>query len=343
MLLNDEEMLTRIQDVGFVAKEVHYHRICRSRYHRKSESALASDMKILGTNDDNRSSLHHSRDTHFEAFEVVCDFVEKSIIEKEEVHFMKDLNKFYHAALYDIGGPEFDSVCISSDKLAAKLTKTYGDRIKIEYGNARRGNIISSASKNPSGMLRKEVAEELKAHSKIRDAAFMLRSAIMEAPRERLPDDLQLKDILNGEVDVPDLVHHFFNYLIIGTDKRRGNVSAKRRRIEALCADTIFSTMAGNKKPAKHLKLGLTVKSMTGSRKLVEILNRYGYCVSYDTVEELETELTYEVQSKKLLTPYGMSLDPKLATGVAFDNMTNLLKLSVEKIHCMIPLVLLIR
>ena len=254
-------------------------------------------MKILGTNDDNRFSWHHSRDTHFEAFEVVCDFVIKSIIEKEEVHFMKYLNKLYHAALYDIGGPEFDSIRISSDKLAAKLTKTYGDRIKIEYGNARRRNIISSALKNPSGMLRKEVAEELKAHSKIRDAAFMLRRAIMEAPR-KLPDDLQLKDILDGEVDVPDLVHHFFTYLISGTDKRRGNVSAKRRRIEALCADTIFSTTAGNKKPAKH-----------------QILNRYGYCVRYNTVEELETELTYEGQSKKLLTPYGISLDPKLATG----------------------------
>ena len=151
MLLNDEEMLTRIQDVGFVAKEVHYHRICRSRYQRKSEAALASDMKIIGTNDDNRSSWQHSRDTNFKAFEVVCDFVEKSIIEKEEVHFMKDLNKLYHAAL---GGPEFDSICISSDKLAAKLTKTYGDRIKIEYGNARRGHIISPASKNPPGMLR---------------------------------------------------------------------------------------------------------------------------------------------------------------------------------------------
>ena len=119
--------------------------------------------------------------------------------------------------------------------------------------------------------------------------------------------------------------------MITGTDKRRGNVSAKRRRIEALCADTIFSTTAGNKKPAKHLKLRLTVKSMTGSRKLVEILNRYGYCVSYNTVEELETKLTYEVQSKKLLTPYGMSLDPKLATGVAFDNYEEFVETSSGK------------
>ena len=111
--------------------------------------------------------------------------------------------------------------------MAAKLTKTYGGRIKIEYGNERRGNIISSASKNLSGMLRNEVAEDLKAHSKIRDAAFMLWRAIMEAPRKRLPDGLQLKDILDGEVDVPDLVHHFFTYLITGTDKRRGNVSAE--------------------------------------------------------------------------------------------------------------------
>ena len=105
----------------------------------------------------------------------------------------------------------------------------------------------------------------------------------------------------------------------------------QRRRIEALCADTIFSNTAGNKKPAKHLKLGLTVKRISGSRKLVEILNIYGYCISYNTVEELETELTYEVQSKKLLTPYGMSLDPKLATGVAFDNYAEFVETSNGK------------
>ena len=194
----------------------------------------------------------------------------QSILEKEEVH-MKDLNKLYHAALYDIGGPELDGAGISSNKLATKSMKTYGDSIKIEHGNAKRGNIIPSVSKHPSGMLRKEVAEEVKAHSKIRDAAFMLRRAIMEAPRKKLPDNLQLKDILDGEVGVPNLVHRFFTYLITGTDKRRGNVSAKKRHIEALCADTIYSTTAGNKKPAKHLKLELAyqISAVESSDSLV--------------------------------------------------------------------------
>ena len=53
---------------------------------------------------------------------------------------------------------------------------------------------------------------------------------------------------------------------------------------------------------------------------MVEILNRLGHCVSYSTVEELETELTFEAQVDARMTPYGMNLNPDLATGVAFDN-----------------------
>ena len=116
----------------------------------------------------------------------------------------------------------------------------------------------------------------------------MLRKVIMEAPSKRLPETLKLRDIYDGEVDVPDVLHDFFSYLILGFNKQRGNIDSKQRRINALCQDVIFSTTSGSKKPAKHLKLGLAVKSMTGSRKMVEILNRLGHCVSYSTVEELE-------------------------------------------------------
>ena len=64
----------------------------------------------------------------------------------------------------------------------------------------------------------------------------------------------------------------------------------------------------------------MAVKSLTGSRKLNEVLNRYGHCVSYHTVEELETELTFKACEEDLLAPHGMSLSSNLGTGVAFDN-----------------------
>ena len=41
--------------------------------------------------------------------------------------------------------------------------------------------------------------------------------------------------------------------------------------------------------------------SLTGSRKVIEILNRLGHCVSYNLVEEIKTELTYAANEKDIL------------------------------------------
>ena len=41
------------------------------------------------------------------------------------------------------------------------------------------------------------------------------------------------------------------------------------------------------------------LKSITGSRKVIETLNRFGHCISYHTVESLETDLAMSVSAKK--------------------------------------------
>ena len=69
-----------------------------------------------------------------------------------------------------------------------------------------------------------------------------------------------------------------------------------------------------------NLMTGIAFKSLTGSRKIVDILNRLGHSVSYNTAEELETELTFASLENDRTTPAGMSLSPTLCTGVAFDN-----------------------
>ena len=63
----------------------------------------------------------------------------------------------------------------------------------------------------------------------------------------------------------------------------------------------------------------MAIKSLTCSKKVVDLLNRLGHCVSYSTFEEL-TELTFDATKEKRLTPNGMSLNPANNIGVAFDN-----------------------
>ena len=49
-------------------------------------------------------------------------------------------------------------------------------------------------------------------------------------------------------------------------------------------------------------------------------MNRLGHCISYHTIEEIETKATFESTKNNLLTSSGMKLDPKCGTGVPWDN-----------------------
>ena len=68
-------------------------------------------------------------------------------------------------------------------------------------------------------------------------------------------------------------------------------------------------------KSETHLQLGMVMKSLTGSRKVIEILNRIGHCASYNLVEEIETERTYAANEKDILTLSRMNMDANACTG----------------------------
>ena len=47
----------------------------------------------------------------------------------------------------------------------------------------------------------------------------------------------------------------------------------------------------------------MAIKSLTGSRKVVDLLNRLGHCASNSTIEELETKLTFEATKDRSSHP----------------------------------------
>ena len=91
-------------------------------------------------------------------------------------------------------------------------------------------------------------------------------------------------------------------------------------RTQSACENVIFSANSGQTKPKKHLMLGMTMKSFTGSRKVIEILNKLDPFVSYHTVEEIETEITFEANKEGALSPHGMICNLLLGTGFAWYN-----------------------
>jgi hypothetical protein len=57
----------------------------------------------------------------------------------------------------------------------------------------------------------------------------------------------------------------------------------------------------------KSLSLGLTVKHLTGSKELVNILHRLGHCCSYESIRNYETSLAHHINSTQQQIPTGFT------------------------------------
>ena len=142
-------------------------------------------------------------------------------------------------------------VTSSAQKLEAKILKCYPEKIKIEKGKTRRGNIVFSSSLSTEEACRNQYSKVTSDDMQIRDVAFKLRQEIMNASSIKLPEHLKVEDIF--KVEVPDLVQNFFKYLIGGSDSRKWGLESRKRRIKSISQDIVFSTTSGIKKPLKHL------------------------------------------------------------------------------------------
>ena len=242
-LLEDHEMLLKIQNEDFVSKEVHYHPICRVTYQnrvedRKSKSGVAQEKQP-------ETLWHIARETHQKAFEAVCVYVEDVILNNNEILLTNDVTNEYRMLLAEIGKTRLDEVIYNTQKLEQKLLQQFQDRIVIIKGKTRRGNIIFSNLMSAEEALRKEHSTKTKLMVKLRDTAFLLREEIMATENKKLPENLKIKDIFAGECKVPEILQQFLKYVICGPDPRRNNSIIKNRRIESICQDVIFATTSG--------------------------------------------------------------------------------------------------
>ena len=73
------------------------------------------------------------------------------------------------------------------------------------------------------------------------------------------------EDIRKGEVNTPEDLVKFFRYLVGGPYVGRELTAAKSYRTTFISEDVVFAATSGRRRPAKHLQIGMAVKSLTGS------------------------------------------------------------------------------
>lgn len=108
----------------------------------------------------------------------------------------------------------------------------------------------------------------------MRDLAQILRTEIKDAKKTPLPMQPTVEDVIHGEIEVPALLTEFLTMLIHGPDENNPPCNTKKVRIDSIAKDIVYAATNGRKVSGKHLELGMVVKSLTGCKKMLEILNR---------------------------------------------------------------------
>lgn len=120
-----------------------------------------------------------------------------------------------------------------------------------------------------------------------------------------LKPPLSVETLARGEGDPPELVKLFFSILLGGPDYNHHSPSI-RWRADSVSQDALFVVKSGKLKPAKHIVTSLSLKSLTGSRKIITMTNKLGHSLSYNKVEELEIELAYSIIDREQSLPDGV-------------------------------------
>ncbi|GFV96408.1 hypothetical protein TNCV_2869851 [Trichonephila clavipes] len=168
-----------------------------------------------------------------------------------------------------------------------------------------------------SNLLEQEDLKKLEENDKV---AFIVRSTILKMDITTLPAIMKMEDLIKGECTIPEKLDRFFKTLIGGKDIRRRDGVSCHRLSNSLASDAIYCVSNGTVKRSTHITLGMTMNSLTSSRKMINILNRLGHCCNYNTLEELEPEATISSVNRSQICPSDLIQSPSLSTGVAFDN-----------------------
>ena len=262
VLLEDEPMMRKILNIDFVAQGVKYHMSCRSAYILKAKRKQEKD------NIGNNSGTSPQKDSV--ALEKIRKYVQENVIWNKRSEKHSSVYERYKR--YCDGAEESPMEMFS---LKRSLMKTFGNQLNIQTSNCPRESSIwynrDIAEENVKIAYDYSV-DEIEAAKRI---ALLLRKRILEVKKKIVIAKPTLQDLGEGDVDAPEILLEFFSELFTGNAFSNAS-PGKCVKIKSACDDAMFIARNGEVRPEKHIALSVAVKSMTGSKKLVQILNRLG-------------------------------------------------------------------
>lgn len=337
LALDDSDVLPHVCGQDLVAYEIKYHRSCYRNYIRK-------DKENQKTEDS----------PHVRAFHRLTVDINEKILKKNQVYTIVELNDLYKELLLeeDIGDSDFRTDKLKSkllqhygSRLSCHQTAKKGSTIvynsAIDVGVVLE-TLVSASKKTESNDLDmtcpnstpfrpvqiNSVAPEIlppditplqTSKQTIYYVAKELRNKCKEVT-SHIPWPPQAQSIREDAIDMDEAIYLFLAWLLTGRDY--GSLQdvqselkeTEKRHVLSVAQDCIHIINKGRVKTPKHVGLPFAIKSICGGSRIISMLNKFGHCLSYDQLEEMEAAIAETVQQSQ--TENGVTIPSVCVPGV---------------------------
>ena len=301
-------LIVKLSGVNPISKELKFHHSCRALYYSRAEKAKGFGLPTI------------EEEPVQPKFLLQCTFtyVKENVIDKKRPERLSSIYEYYLDICTEHG---VDPGVSKAQYLGELLEKEFPGLITLHSPECRQHGVIVHSTAIEYSSIKTVYDIKKSPEGQVTRAALQLRQALKSVVKESLPDPLTLTSLTEGEGAPPELVRTFFQHLLGGPNTSYHSETVKRWS-DSLSQDALFSVQHGKVKPKKHILMGMSMKSMTGSKKIITMLNRLGHSINYHAVEEIETELAYAILDRKEACPAGSV--PGVPCGLAFDNYDEL-------------------
>lgn len=224
-----QELIEKAQDV--TNSKIYYHNKCQLDY----------SYKISSKKNTTKTPWHDVREGHQVVFDELCNFIEENVVKKGRSYFLTYLHRHYTELFKEkVENAEKIMGDFAAHNLESKIEGVFKKDIKF----MKHYNKKLLVPKNITA-IDEEFIQNLKDQDILDKAALFLRKSVLQAEKKKLPNNITVQDLQNGEVSVPEDLANFCSTLIAGSNYKRKKSVKCIRQVQSLSQDAVYAILNG--------------------------------------------------------------------------------------------------
>ena len=294
--------LSGIDWSSIVPQEIYYHRSCYKDFTRPVITTTKSPVSDATLSN------------------VMC-FVQSTVLDERELVTLQRVSEVHEKYLGE-GEKKLDKRTLSD-----RILKRFNGQVSMwspKYEDAfffnneiEKGEIIELMFKKLEKVKKEKSKNTV---SEIKNVAKVIKKKIKNLPDTYTRWPPTEDELISCKTAIPQELELLITNLLTTIPISRLS-ERKKSIISSLCEDIIYNSRAGRFRCSKQTKLAFCIKRKTGSKTLVEWINKYGHGISYDDVNYLETTLAMDQMHQKSIRSFCPSMIlPSLFVTFVWDN-----------------------